>query len=400
MKECLHVRLGAIMLGAIALVLLVHPPSAQAQSQTRNAVCSGATAPTDPGVTNYFSLGSALGGLPTNSSHAIYVLGTCAEVINLNNFQNLSIRKHPSAAVAEIVPPAGAPTTCGSGYSSLITFNNTSGTQLENITVTGGRGLRVSNSTVTLAGVTVQNSLGDGINLLTGSKITLDGPAGQNFVTSNCGNGITAGSGSAVDVRGNNDITDNGGAAVQSSAASVNVFGGGGTVTIARNSFGIRVNPGSAVSVLAPVGTILIDGNKHYGISVVQGAAITMFGNVIVQGNMAAPTLSFVIAHPAGIYAEYGAILNIFAGVKVQGNFGAGIAAHMKGIVGLGNAAPGITVSGNTGGGLVLTQSSIAESFPGNVFSGNTGADASCDNSSELVGDVTGIGVVNCARNR
>jgi hypothetical protein len=194
-----------------------------------------------------------------------------------------------------------------------------------------------------------------------------------------------------------------------------------GTIRISDNGVGVRVNAGGSAGLTAfqtpagQVSEVVVENNANWGVLASNLSQVNLNGNVVVQGNMAAPSGGGAATFPAGVAAVTGSIVALGPGSKIQNNGGTtgtkipapGVRADLQGIVRLGSPAAdatapgflGITITGNTDGGVVLTHMSIADSYPGNSFTGNTGSDASCDSSSQLVGDTKGIGVVKCSAN-
>jgi len=120
-------------------------------------------------------------------------------------------------------------------------------------------------------------------------------------------------------------------------------------------------------------------------------------GQVILQNNATNPITAF---DRAAVVISKGGTLNVNgSGLRIMNNNGPGIWAYMLSKLQLGPLQGGaiITISGNREEGLRLTQMSVAWSFAGSTISGNTGADATCDKTSLLFGDVSGISVIKCA---
>ena len=239
----------------------------------------------------------------------------------------------------------------------------------------------MSDSSVNLNGVTVENSFGNGISVNDASTLNLAGfgagPGGENpgptpnFVQNNCGTGIGVSYGSTASLNLGNTVQGNGG-------QGLNV-GGSASLNASADS----------------TGQILIQNNQRQGVAAGTPGNVSFGGQVIIQNNS---TLSDPSAFPAGVIAFGGSIGVNSSGLQILNNGGSGILALLQGRGRLGSAPAGadITISGNTGEGLRLTQMSMGWSFAGSTISGNTGANATCDATSYLFGDVTGIAGNNC----
>ena len=241
----------------------------------------------------------------------------------------------------------------------------------------------------------------------------------QNTIQNNCQNGINVGTGSTANLVLHNAIQGNGGTGVGVNggnavlSACCDPADNPGQILIQNNLRGIVVSAGGSANINAGndldgnPGTILIKDNKEWGVLVFGPAVVSLIGQTIVQNNMTTLSTAFGFALPAGIIASNGGVLFLSFGVQILNNHGPGILADVQSKVRLGSLPalppfppplfPGITVSGNTADGVVLTHMSIAESFAGNTISGNTGADLTCYATSLLFGDVTGITVNKCA---
>jgi hypothetical protein len=97
-----------------------------------------------------------------------------------------------------------------------------------------------------------------------------------------------------------------------------------------------------------------------------------------------------------------GATIDLGNGVQITTNNGPGILADINSNVLFGfvfdpTQTSTVTINGNLAEGLRLLHMSVAQAFAGTTATGNVTADASCDGSSLLFGNLTGIAVLKCA---
>ena len=143
---------------------------------------------------------------------------------------------------------------------------------------------------------------------------------------------------------------------------------------------------------------ITIQNNDFFGVEVFNSLLVFFFGPVHILNNAAGiPSDHFFFPYRAGVLLRFGSLAIFFKNENVgpaviDGNTGPGILAHVSTMLFL----QGVTMSNNTGDGLRLQHLSVAESTGQNTTIGNGGAGASCDQNSELFGDVDGFSPNQC----
>ena len=268
---------------------------------------------------------------------------------------------------------------------NVLRIVNSRNIRLQELTIDGGRGVNVVDSTVRIqGGFTVQNSRGVGLSVsgAGGSDVLLGHQAVSdiNSLSNNCANGAQVITGSRLNIQGDTLIEGNGG-------SGVNVFAG------ARATF-------NAFPINNVAQQIAIQNNGFFGVNVFNSTLVVFLGPVHILGNAAGiPSDNFFFPYRAGVLLRFGSlalfISNEFAEpIVIDGNTGPGILAHVSTKLFLQK----VTMSNNTGDGLRLQHLSVAESAGQNTTTGNGGAGASCDQNSELFGDVVGIAPINCAK--
>jgi hypothetical protein len=350
-----------------AAVLLLAPRPAEAASVTVG--CSGAPGP----AYDYSSLTAALAALDPRVANLITVEGVChnepqPEIVG---FWSLSIMAGPAGATISRDQTACGGSPTGSGNRVALPIIDSQSIVLTGLVVSGGRGVAITDgSSVNAFALTVQNSFGNGIST-SNSSLNLGMPGSGPFagvpsvVQDNCGSGMSNGDGASVSLNPGTTVQDNGGSGLNlSGSASFN----GGT------------NPATP---------ILIQNNQQQGVAVGVAGAVNFSGQVIVQNN----SLDSSNPSAAGIIAFGGTVGVNTSGLQVVNNQGAGIQALLQGRIRLAgpSSSPAVTISGNTGAGILLSQMSMAWVTPVSSVSGNGAGNATCDSTSHVFGDDSGI---------
>ena len=383
------------------------------------------------------------------SGDRVTITGTCElnQGLTIQSLTNLTIQGSsldpanvtPTATIRLPLAGSCAPDAPAGGFFNrpVLNITDSRGITLRGLLIEGGsQDLALADSQVTLQGVTVEDTRGTGIGL-TDSSINLQGafqgrtPSPEslpmlvnspNTVRNNCGAGINASGGSSVGISLQNTTSGNvgrgitlgGGSNANLNACCTPVTNDPAQITIENNFRGIQAGTGGFANINGGAdgagnpGTILIQNNAEWGLNAFGGGSINVSGQTIVQNNSLAPQSAIGIAPPAGVFIRAGGSVFVNPGAQILNNSGPGIEADLQGIITLGNLPPppgspppvftGVTISGNQAEGVRLLHMSIAESFAGNTISGNLGtADVTCDGSSWLVGNVTGIGTIKCA---
>jgi hypothetical protein len=361
----------------LALSILV--PSTTARAATVSVGCPGATG----GPYDHASLTAALVALDPNIPNTINVEGDCHnEAVQLFGFRSLTIQG-PTGGTATISHDQGTCGTPASGFAGrpVLLATDSHQLQLRRLILTGGAGVSLDDSSGGMQAVTVENSIGNGINLNNASNLGFQGVSGgptPNVIQNNCGTGLTVSPGSSAGMNNSNTIQNNGGQGVFVSG-------------------NLNLNGGPDAS-----NQILIQNNTRQGIVAGQRAAqVSAGGHVVIQNNALANEPEFVFR--AGVFGNGTIAINSgpTSAIRIVNNGGPGIWMDLGGVARLGNPTPGvvadITVNGNTNEGLKLTHMSTGWTLPGTMISGNGSSDATCDKTSLLFGDVSGIGKIKCS---
>jgi len=395
-------------------------------------VCPGG----GPGA--YSSINAALSAIDPHGPNTITVSGTCVENIFIFQHERLTIQAAPGQTATII---AADPSNI-----VLQTFEST-GILLIGLVFQGGSTgvLLNQGSNVTMVNCTMQQNSGDGLDMQMASTLVMENSTLQD----NQGNGMSVGVGSnatmatnpnerirvlrnggdGIDVDGSFfqvnfgtlDVENNAGAAIFQTGGRLLIFDGGvgGGNLFQGNGEGIDVfNAGSAqffgkntirnngdvgLQILGssvafngrflPDGTLratVIEGHATVGVNVVRLGELTMNGPHQIQNNGTAtadPTLR------GGIRMIRGS-LTLNNGVQVSNNTGPGIRADQN----TGTSVTNITVSNNSEEGVRVGRQSVAGFFPPLAIVGNPVASISCDSTSLIFGDLTGITGTNCNR--
>ena len=354
----------------IAAVMIL--ASANVQAATVTVGCVGAPA----GLT-YPTITAALATLNPSVPNTITVQGTCTnQDLQIIGFNQLTIQA-PGGSVATIeqdqTPCDTSPSPPHANLPAL-TIIDSHQIILRRLVIRGGSGVSIDDSSVTALGVTVEGSRASAIRLNNASMLTLSGGATPNFIQDNCSTAIAVSLGSTVSLVSHN--------------------------TIRNNLQGLLVSGRANLTALPDaIGSaeILIEFNQQQGVIIEEQGRVDINGQVILQNNATNPVTT---RDRAAVIIGKGGTLNVNgSGLRIMNNNGPGIWAYMLSKVQLGPLSGGanITITGNGEEGLRLTQMSVGWSFAGSTISGNTGADATCDKTSLLFGDVSGISVIKCA---
>jgi hypothetical protein len=362
---------GAALAGSLLFAL-----SSPGSATTVSVGCPGGSGGTYP------SIGAALAALAgTPGPHTINVTGTCNESNFIQDFVSLTIQA-PSAGAATIVPLAGNDAfdvnrsrdvrfrflniNGASAASAGITAIDAAEVIVDTCTVSDHVDIGVyvdANSRLTIRSSVIQRN-GDGVDVLGNSTAAISNSTIQN----NAFEGVFAQDRSGVGFSGNNSISGNG---------DLGVF----LLDLSRATFGGRATP----TVLATT----IENNAFGGMVAGTQSLVRMNGPHKVRGNGAGcgtdPTC-------AGVYLLRNSTFRGSGGLEISNNTGSGMQVEQGVDVGLTDT----TFNNNTGDGLQIKRISIGNLISGNTFSGNGGASFSCDSTSLVSGDVSGITHSSC----
>jgi hypothetical protein len=308
-----------------------------------------------------------ISGICDTSENPVSTGGTIHNPFFVAGFTNLTIRAGVGGATlsgpSDVCTP-GEPAPSG-GY--VLSILNSSRVALENLQVTGGRGVQVSNSNVL---TTTPQNFG---NTVSGSRTT----------------GFDVQNGGALNLKGVDVVTD-------SCVAGVSVSGNSSFTSAAT----IRNSGEDGVRASAPAAVQLNNGSKIHDNGTV-GLSYSGPGRVVmfladVYGNGLAPA-GLSASAPGGVRALWGAFVQS-VGSNIHDNAGPGVSLRLNATSALTNT----TVQFNVGGGLNLQQGSVADltSVGGvNVLNGNASGsigDINCDAYSQVFGDASGVASNKC----
>ncbi len=285
----------------------------------------------------YTSINAALAALPSqHGPHIITVSGLCKENVYLDGWTYLTIQSAPGTTATIQSPKASL---------HVVEVWNSNRIVLQRLTITGGaRGLNVIGSSVQAVSSKIEGNKQQGVWVSGRAWLWVMGTATEPASLSNNNAGAMVTDAGLLWVSDYANIDNNG-------------------------NRGINVRPGSQV-VIFP---------EKYPL-----ANVTMNGNGWKSGN------------GVGIQVISGKLdLN---GVTMTGNYGPAIVADYQSVVALANA----TLAGNVGGLQVLRASlarigPLSGSGPVTLLS-NGPTDLTCDVTSLVAGDLSGVGTVDCKR--
>ena len=320
--------------------LLLFLASSLSFAQTFTTVivdCTGAT----PGA--FTSLSQAIANSPDNSS--FQVSGTCKESgVTIENRHNLSINPTPTATIQTIVPDQ-----------PLIFVGDSQNIGINNLTLNGGQGLEIVNSSnVTLIGNTIENSGSFGINASDSKVVVLTGS-----ITANTRTGVVTNGGS-VTLAGVN-ISNNGRLGISSSTTHLIITdgssGGHNLPTVVNNNgiAGIQISDTSQGDFT----DLQINNNAggNFGLMAFTNSAVVMQGGSI-SSNTGMGVICLSTSHCE------------FAQTQINSNTGGGIRTATHSELELDGA---VQISGNNGAGILIDQHSAFTSNGGNTISNNAG---------------------------
>jgi hypothetical protein len=396
-------------------------------------VCPGG----GPGV--FSSINAALSTLDPHGPNTITVSGTCVENIFILQHERLTIQAalgqtvtinaaDPSGIVLQTLESTGILISglVFQGGSTGVFLNQGSNVTIVNCTMQrnsgDGLGMQMA-STLVMENSTLQDNQGNGMTVDVASNATMaTNPNERIRVRRNGGDGIDV-DGSFFQVNfGTLDVENNAGAAIFQTGGQLLIFGGqgvGGGNLFQGNGEGIDIfEAGSAhffgrnvirnngdvgLQVLGssvlftggilPDGTLnatVVEGHATVGVNVVRLGELTMTGPHQIQNN---GTATADTTFRGGIRVVRGS-LTLNNGVQVSNNVGPGIRADQN----TGTSVTNITVSNNSEEGVRVGRQSVSGFFQPLAIVGNPVASISCDATSLVFGDLTGITNVACGR--
>jgi len=431
-----------------AAALLALPGNAAAN--TVSVGCAGA----GPGPFDYTSLADAIVALKAIShrDHFIVVSGTCTELVNLDQMENITISGTDGAVLAE--PP-------GSGANpSVFSISWANGIQIRNLRFRGSDAQRTllnvydsnievsdcvfedsdegifvhGNSNVFVRRSTLQSLGWYGVRVDDNASVNL-GDVNDDVVPTiiqRSGIGLLVRNNGVANVHGKTSIRENG----------TGVSGQGGTVSfcceyggreVIDNSSGFSLLAGSKLIAQGPLrvegntscglnlagasarfwpGTYTMRDNGPVGITVSYGGTLHLSSDAVIENHTQAgiwlaggtATVSGNVsirnngtpgrAMNGGIVAASGSVVSLYTGStgSVTGNAGPGLLVTHNSTARL----QGATITGNQGEGVRVAALSSVMLFGANVITGNAGFDLVCTPNAYGSGNPSGIGRMVC----
>ena len=368
---------GAAALAASLLLLLAAP----ALAATVNLSCPGG--PFGP----FPNINAAVAAVGSTPGCTITVTGTTVEpTISLFNVRNLTIDA-TSVGAATITPNAAD--------IDAFDIEHSTGILLHRLIIswpsgsTGGYGVYAFNhsevnvSETTVRGFTDPSGTGSGVGVDSDSsavisKCTLEGNA----------DGVDVMGGSSAVIR--NSVLQN------NTSVGIFVYDRSSALINGQSSVSGNLDTGAYVqdlSRLQVAGTTAIDNNRCLGILGAAQSIIRMSGQSKVRNNGSNdPICSQSLTGTGGIALIRNSTFRSASALEISGNIGNGVIADQ----GIDAAFNDTKFLNNTGDGFRVIRLSNGSLVSGNTFSGNGGASFSCDSTSLVSGDISGITKFDC----
>lgn len=379
------------------------------------ALARDATVDCDGGPAEFATLTDAVNALRGSrpGPNSITVTGTCVgETVFID----------VDSARLTIEAPVGQTATIQG--SAIDIFGTGGGTTLRRLVITGSLSAGVSirrASVATIQGCTIENSAGSGLQVDGNSTVEVSGgtPDEAVLIRNNGGQGIFA-DGSVLQINQFTIIENNAGVGLFLLGGRVRLFGLGDPVIVRGNGSGVGLDFGASGFF---VGDIRIENNGGFGVFVGEGGSAgfianssdgtTIEGHSVVGLNLRRTAAARLLGPhqvrnngtageplTAGVRVVKGssflAVPRVAGGggVEISNNVGPGVRAEDNATVVL----IGSTISNNLEEGVRLVHLSVGEFAAPNTIFGNGVADLLCDATSLVVGDLTGISNVKCAK--
>jgi len=415
--------------------------SGSAIAVTLNVSCGDPAAP-------YHTITAALNflaGNSTNEFHTLNVTGTCNEYVSLYDRQRITIQASGQTATIDggasnqpvlFLGKSRNITLKGlviRGGSRGVTINDSSEVDMDQCTVeyTGGVGIQVSDmSNLRLDRATIRHNASNGLVVDDSSYATVgEMPVSDQLIhihhNGNYGISVTN---SVVMVRGKtiiennfvgislsgsrflfhgyraeNFVRNNSSFGVNISNCSSATFSGSNTIQ-ANKDIGVQVGRGSMASFEAEtvldgsVGYTIIENHNRLGVNIAGGGSALFWGNQKIRGNGFEPESPETSPYRGGFRVATQGELALRGGPEITNNVGQGIWIEVGASVALGYPAEstGATISGNTKEGVLVTRGANLWIASPSTVTDNGIANISCDRSSWVFGDITGIKGIKC----
>ena len=363
---------GAALFGAALFLLLAAP----GRAATVNMVCPGGPPSSFP------SIGAAVGAIGNAAGCTITVTGTTVEpTISLRGIRGLTI---------EAPSPGPATITANALDIDAFDIERSYGVVLRRLAINAagssmGAGVYAFNSSeITLNNCTVAGwaNLGSGVWVDQNSSVLIQSSRLENNTD---GLDLTGGSSASIS---NSTLENNGSVGIfvyDRSAAFVS-----GVSSVSNNAdTGIIVQDLGRLQI---AGKTVIDNNRFAGIVAAAQSIVRMSGQAKVRNNGCNDDPACSLSLTGGIYLIRNSTLRTAGTAEISGNIGNGVTAEQ----GVDAAFNDTKFANNTGDGLKILRISNGSLVSGNTFSGNGGASFSCDSTSLVSGDVSGIAKFDC----
>ena len=314
------------------------------------------------------TISAALSSLDDVGPNTITVSGTCHESVVVFSRDRLEL----FGVGATIVGTADLPVANVSGSRNIV---------ISGFTLTGGSvGLRVARASEVAVDNLQSHGNATGISVQDGSLLRLNGAVN---VHGNTGNGIVGAASRIVlsDGAGSNSIADNGGDGVVLADGSKGNFLGVTTIH-GNGAGGVSIVRTSSINLFGAV----VDSNGGTGVNVQETSHCQLGSNTISNNGAAASGGGIRVADNSDLYLD--------GGVSVTGNTGIGVQAELAGQL---SSVGGNTITGNTLEGVRVRRMGLAHFYAPDVITGQGGTALTCDSTSLVVGDLTGVSKVKCS---
>lgn len=351
------------------------------------------------------TIAAALGSLGLVGANTITVSGNCVENVTVAQRQALTIVAAPGTTLS----PA-------EGHRAVLAIQRSQGVTIDGFSISGGRpGVLVSGSTgITLAHVSVQGATANGLVINDGSRVQASGLAVRN----NARSGIAVVDGSALTID-TSDVDSNGRSGIGVNNSRLVVAGGDGTPgteSYIRNNHGSGIAAGGTAYVEAD-DDVRIQDNGVNGIEAIHTTSLFVYGNGLIahngsngiylgetsHGEIGTVTIRNNGADPAarfgrdGIHVVENSDFYLDNGATIAGNAGNGVSVDYASVL---SSLGGNSIDANGGDGVFIHANGTAHWWVTDTIDGNTGAAITCDVTSLVIGDISGVAPRNiaCAR--
>ena len=312
----------------------------------------------------------------------VFITGTCtADPDSEGNPSTLFIQGAVDATLEGPAILQHSAVDCDAGFvPHVVQIVDSGNVTFRNLTITGGVGLRMDDSSVRFdGGMTIENSRASGVFVggPGGSILRVSDEVGTNRIRNNCQRAVFVASGSQGDIGGNTTITGNRAGVVVQTDGRLNVIAGGGA-------------DGNPL-------TVTIENNLVSGAFANVSSRLFIGGQTIIRNNGSVPLGDPGFPNRSGVNASFGATVALFGGGNppatptIKNNTGPGIRIDVNSNLFLRNTV----ITGNSEQGVLLLHQSVAQSDGDNLISSNVISDFECDKTSTAFGDFGAV-VINC----